>query len=145
MTATQRDVGVILVAAGRSTRMGGGEPKVWLDLDGAPLLARSLRTLARFDDLHRRLTTEIAAMTDDEWASAYAYDPDDDTLGEKILAGDLDCGVPIDCDPIVAACTIEGACVAGRCVTDRTGTADVCVGADPEQPGTPRADQCALP
>ena len=59
--------------------------------------------------------------------------------------GDLDCDVPIDCDPVVAACTIEGACVAGRCVTERTGTADVCLGADPEQPGVPRADQCTLP
>jgi hypothetical protein len=59
--------------------------------------------------------------------------------------GDLDCGVPIDCDPIVAACTLDGACVAGRCVTARTGTADVCLGADPLQPGAPRADQCTLP
>lgn len=60
-------------------------------------------------------------------------------------SGDLDCGVPVDCDPVVASCTLEGACVAGRCVTSGTGTADICLGADPEQPGTPRADQCTLP
>ena len=40
--------------------------------------------MARFDDLHRRLTSEIAAMSDGEWAAEYAFDPDDDTLGERI-------------------------------------------------------------
>lgn len=48
------------------------------------LHAAAADVLTRFDDLHRRLTTEITAMTDDEWASAYPYDPDDDTLGERI-------------------------------------------------------------
>ena len=47
----RRDVGVILVAAGRSSRMGGGESKVWLELEGAPLLAHSLRAVAAFDRL----------------------------------------------------------------------------------------------
>jgi len=40
--------------------------------------------MARFDDLHRRLTWEIAAMSDGEWVAEYAFDPDDDTLGERI-------------------------------------------------------------
>jgi 2-C-methyl-D-erythritol 4-phosphate cytidylyltransferase/2-C-methyl-D-erythritol 2,4-cyclodiphosphate synthase len=47
----RRDVGVILLAAGRSARMGAAESKVWLELDGEPVLARSLRTLARFERL----------------------------------------------------------------------------------------------
>jgi len=28
--------------------------------------------------------SEIAAMSDGEWAAEYAFDPDDDTLGERI-------------------------------------------------------------
>jgi hypothetical protein len=46
--------------------------------------AEATVVLARFDDLHRRLTSEIAAMSDGEWAAEYAFDPDDDTLGERI-------------------------------------------------------------
>ena len=40
--------------------------------------------MARFDDLHRRLTSEIGSMSDDEWAAEYPFDPDDRTLGERI-------------------------------------------------------------
>ena len=39
---------------------------------------------ARFDDLHRRVVAEIEATSDETWASAYPFDPDDDTLGERI-------------------------------------------------------------
>ncbi len=51
MTMMRRDVGVIVVAAGRSTRMGAAVPKVWLPLRGQPMLAHSLRTLALWDAL----------------------------------------------------------------------------------------------
>src|SRR5688572_4797988 len=40
----------ILLAAGLSTRMGG-EDKLWADLGGEPLVARSLRTLAAIEEL----------------------------------------------------------------------------------------------
>ncbi len=43
--ATPDDVTVILLAAGSSSRMGGAD-KLWFDLGGAPLIARSLLTLA---------------------------------------------------------------------------------------------------
>ena len=46
--------------------------------------AEATVVLARFEDLHRRLISEIAAMSDSEWAAEYAFDPDDDTLGERI-------------------------------------------------------------
>ena len=42
----------ILLAAGASTRMGGDGPdgdKLWADLDGRPLIAHALRTLAALD------------------------------------------------------------------------------------------------
>ena len=42
------DVAVILLAAGRSERMGG-EDKLWADLHGEPVLAWSLRALARLE------------------------------------------------------------------------------------------------
>ena len=40
--------------------------------------------MARFDDLHRRLTSEIGSMGEDEWAAEYPFDPDDRTLGDRI-------------------------------------------------------------
>lgn len=40
--------------------------------------------MARFDDLHRRLTSEIGSMSEDEWAAEYPFDPDDRTLGDRI-------------------------------------------------------------
>jgi len=41
-------VAVILVAAGSSRRMGGGEPKAYAELGGRPVLAWSLATLQRW-------------------------------------------------------------------------------------------------
>jgi hypothetical protein len=40
--------------------------------------------LARFEDLHRRVVSRIGATSDDTWAAAYPFDPDDDTLGHRI-------------------------------------------------------------
>lgn len=41
---------MIVLAAGRSTRMGG-EDKLWADLEGAPVIAHSLRTLGAIEQL----------------------------------------------------------------------------------------------
>jgi len=41
-----RDVGVIVVAAGRSTRLGGGEAKQYRTVAGVPLVLRALRPFA---------------------------------------------------------------------------------------------------
>jgi hypothetical protein len=40
--------------------------------------------MARFGDLHRRVVTQIAAMSDQTWTAVYPFDPDDDTLGDRI-------------------------------------------------------------
>jgi uncharacterized protein (TIGR03083 family) len=40
--------------------------------------------VARFEDVHRRIVRAIEATTDDEWAAAYAFDPEDRTLGERV-------------------------------------------------------------
>lgn len=45
MTDSNDDVAVIVLAAGRSSRMGGGD-KLWADLGGSPVIAHSMRTLA---------------------------------------------------------------------------------------------------
>jgi 2-C-methyl-D-erythritol 4-phosphate cytidylyltransferase/2-C-methyl-D-erythritol 2,4-cyclodiphosphate synthase len=48
--ANMSGVAVIIVAAGRGTRAGGGLPKQWRDLGGAPVLKRTLRA---FDGVGR--------------------------------------------------------------------------------------------
>ena len=40
--------------------------------------------LTRFEDVHRRLVAEIRRMSDEAWSSPYPYDPDDDTLGQRV-------------------------------------------------------------
>lgn len=44
----------------------------------------ALDVLARFEDLHRRVVAQIAATSDETWTAAYPFDPDDDTLGDRV-------------------------------------------------------------
>ncbi|HWA15169.1 MAG TPA: 2-C-methyl-D-erythritol 4-phosphate cytidylyltransferase [Gemmatimonadales bacterium] len=46
-----RDVGVVLVAAGQGTRLGGPVPKQYRELDGRPVLLWSLETFLALDDV----------------------------------------------------------------------------------------------
>jgi hypothetical protein len=46
--------------------------------------APSHEVLARFEDLHRRVVGEIESMSDDAWAAAYPFDPDDATIGDRV-------------------------------------------------------------
>jgi 2-C-methyl-D-erythritol 4-phosphate cytidylyltransferase len=46
-----RDVGVIVVAAGRSTRLGGGEAKQYRPVAGVPLVLRAVRPFAAHPDV----------------------------------------------------------------------------------------------
>ena len=46
-----RDVGVVVVAAGRGTRMGGEPPKQYLPIAGVPLLLRAIRPFASHPDV----------------------------------------------------------------------------------------------
>jgi 2-C-methyl-D-erythritol 4-phosphate cytidylyltransferase len=58
-------VGAILVAAGRSTRMGFD--KLWADLGGRPVLAWSLTTLATCPAIDRLVVVVSAESQDDAW------------------------------------------------------------------------------
>ena len=46
-----RDVGVIVVAAGRGTRMGGAVPKQYLELGGVPIVLHALRPFTSHPDV----------------------------------------------------------------------------------------------
>jgi 2-C-methyl-D-erythritol 4-phosphate cytidylyltransferase len=58
-------VGAIIVAAGRSTRMGFD--KLWADLGGMPVLAWSLSTLASCDAIDRLVVVTSDDRADDAW------------------------------------------------------------------------------
>jgi 2-C-methyl-D-erythritol 4-phosphate cytidylyltransferase/2-C-methyl-D-erythritol 2,4-cyclodiphosphate synthase len=51
MVRNGEGLAVLVVAAGRSSRMGGTLPKIWMPFLGAPLLARSLAVLERLVEL----------------------------------------------------------------------------------------------
>jgi len=61
------DTVAILLAAGISTRMGGGD-KLWVELDGVPLIAHALRTLASLPEVRALVvvapTAQHAALID---------------------------------------------------------------------------------
>jgi hypothetical protein len=40
--------------------------------------------LGRFDDLHHRVVSAIRATSDEGWTADYPFDPDDETLGDRI-------------------------------------------------------------
>jgi hypothetical protein len=40
--------------------------------------------LARFEDLHRRVIAAIGSTSDEAWTADYPFDPDDETLGDRI-------------------------------------------------------------
>ena len=61
-------VGAILVAAGRSTRMGFD--KLWADLGGKPVLAWSLSTLAACHALDRLVVVASEDRHDETWRLA---------------------------------------------------------------------------
>jgi Mycothiol maleylpyruvate isomerase N-terminal domain len=48
------------------------------------LATPSDEVLARFEDLHGRIVGEIGSMSDDGWAAAYPFDPDDATIGDRV-------------------------------------------------------------
>lgn len=71
MTTVRRDLAAIVVAAGRSTRMGGTTPKVWLPYRGEPLLVSSLRTIAAVESL----AAVAMVVREEELARAEALRP----------------------------------------------------------------------
>ena len=60
---------------GATDRLNAREEQRFLDTPGDEVLAR-------FEDLHRRVVGEIGSMTDEGWAAAYPFDPDDATIGD---------------------------------------------------------------
>jgi hypothetical protein len=66
-----------LAGEGATDRLNEQEVRRFVDTDPNDVLAR-------FEDLHRRLVGRIRGMSDEEWASAYPYEPESDTLGERV-------------------------------------------------------------
>lgn len=56
-----RDVGVVIVAAGQGTRLGGAVPKQYLPLGGVPLLLRALRPFTTHPDVAHTVVVLPAA------------------------------------------------------------------------------------
>ena len=48
---TNRDIAVVVVAAGRGERLGAGKPKAFVDLVGKPLLSHAIESISAMPDL----------------------------------------------------------------------------------------------
>ena len=64
-----RDVGVVIVAAGSGTRIGGDTPKQFLEIAGVPMLLRSIRPFAR----HPSVAHVVVVLRDSDAAAPPAW------------------------------------------------------------------------
>ena len=63
--------------AGATDRLNAREEQRFLD-------APPDEVMARFEDLHERIVDRAAAMSDQEWSAPYPFDPDDETIGDRV-------------------------------------------------------------
>ena len=75
-----QSVYVVLLAAGKSTRMGGAVAKPWCDLGGMPVLAHSLKRLAA----HKMITGGVIVAAADAMDDAQYWA---DMVGWQVTAG----------------------------------------------------------
>lgn len=90
-----RDVGAIVVAAGRGTRFGSATPKQYLDLGGAPVLLHALRPFVSHPEVAQVvvvLPAEDAAAPPD-WLHALCGDLLSITIGGDDRAGSVAAGL----------------------------------------------------
>jgi 2-C-methyl-D-erythritol 4-phosphate cytidylyltransferase len=78
-----RDVGVIVAAAGRGTRIGGDLPKQFLPLQGVPILLRAVRPFASHPDVAQVVV--VLAPADAESPPAFLAEMEGEALA--ITAG----------------------------------------------------------
>jgi 2-C-methyl-D-erythritol 4-phosphate cytidylyltransferase len=78
-----RDVGVIVVAAGRGTRIGGETPKQYLPIAGVPMVLRAVRPFA----LHPEVAQIVLVLPPDDAAHPPAFLRDIAGSGLTIAAG----------------------------------------------------------
>jgi 2-C-methyl-D-erythritol 4-phosphate cytidylyltransferase len=78
-----RDVGVVVVAAGRSTRLGGETPKQYLVLAGVPVLLRAVRPFTS----HPEVCQVVVVLPAADASSPPAFLTDVAGLGLTLVAG----------------------------------------------------------
>ena len=57
---TNRDIAVVVVAAGRGERLGAGKPKAFVDLVGKPLLSHAIESISALPDLAQLCQSQCA-------------------------------------------------------------------------------------
>lgn len=62
---------------GATDRLNARAERRFLDAPGDEVLTR-------FEEAHRRVVAGIGSMSDDGWAAAYPFDPDDSTIGDRV-------------------------------------------------------------
>lgn len=66
-----------LTGPGSDDRLNAREVKRFRDAPASDVMSR-------FEDLHRRIVGSIEATTDERWATPYPFDPEEDSLGDRI-------------------------------------------------------------
>ena len=99
-----RDVGVVIVAAGRGERLGGSQPKQFLPIAGIPMLLRAIRPFACHAEVRQVVVVLPAgdAATPPGWLAPHVGD----TL--CVVAGGLERrdSVALGLDALDVACSI---------------------------------------
>jgi 2-C-methyl-D-erythritol 4-phosphate cytidylyltransferase len=105
-----RDVGAVIVAAGRGVRLGGGQPKQYLPIAGVPMLLRSLRPFTSHPEVRHVVVVLPAedAAAPPPWLAPHAGE------GLRLVPGGAERGDSVACglaalDPACAVVLVHDA------------------------------------
>jgi 2-C-methyl-D-erythritol 4-phosphate cytidylyltransferase len=102
--SSPRDVGVVIVAAGRGVRLGGSQPKQYLAIAGIPMLLRAIRPFSCHPEVRQVVVVLPAgdAVSPPDWLAPHLGD------GLRVVAGGAErsASVANGLDALDAACGV---------------------------------------
>jgi 2-C-methyl-D-erythritol 4-phosphate cytidylyltransferase len=102
--SSPRDVGVVIVAAGRGVRLGGSQPKQYLAIAGIPMLLRAIRPFSCHPEVRQVIVVLPAgdAESPPDWLAPHLGD------GLRVVAGGAErsASVANGLDALDAACGV---------------------------------------
>lgn len=85
---TNRDIAVVVVAAGRGERLGAGKPKAFVDLVGKPLLSHAIESISALPDLAQLIIAVPESHLTEATEAAHELLTDADVQLDIVVGGE---------------------------------------------------------
>lgn len=85
---TNRDIAVVVVAAGRGERLGAGKPKAFVDLVGKPLLSHAIESISALPDLVQLIVAVPESHLTEATEAAHELLSDADVQLDIVVGGE---------------------------------------------------------